>query len=689
MGRGRVRRVVAAAAVVGMMLVASQPSATTATAPLVNRLLSVSDSGRFVTAEVAPGWTWARLDLLTGAVVPMPRPFEVSSDHRWAIVYGTDSIGRDPQWYDIDNGTRTPIQVPLPGPFAYLQVRGITADGQTGLFGVDGATPTSPRTYVASRDGSFSASPFLDAAPVDMSADGRWVLLSRRCVPDVGSACQRYYRWDRATGAASSISASPTRFVFEIGDLGEVLLVDYLNGDLFSGGVAVPVLQDLDGSEYLIGAPGERWTTVSEDASTVVFVDRGLVFIDDLLSGDSYLLEGVVTGLSEPVASSTGTAVAVVDAVSSATAADIVSVRIPGRPESPSLRAGEEFQIQVVGGGSGGVPVGATAAVLNLAVTNPSGAGFATVWPCDQQRPLAANVNFVAGQTVSNAVVATLSAAGSICVYSNVADDVVVDVQGYLTGSAYTGMRPTRVLDTRNGEIDSVPNRVPSEVFGVQVAGVAGVPSNATAVALNLAVTNPAAAGFVNAWPCDIPRPFTANANFVAGQTVSNAVIAMVSRTASGAWPAGSICFASNTGVDVVVDVQGSFTGPAYVPVPPSRALDTRSGGPISPGVIVTIPVGGDGVPVDKVAAVLNVAIVSPSGPGFATVWPCNQPRPNTANVNFGAGETVSNAVIASTSGNVCVFVSATAHIVADLQGVFVGSAYTGLVPQRIMDTRF
>ena len=46
-----------------------------------------------------------------------------------------------------------------------------------------------------------------------------------------------------------------------------------------------------------------------------------------------------------------------------------------------------------------GVPAGATA-VLNLTVTEPTAAGYVTVYPCGIDAPLASNLNFSAGQTI-------------------------------------------------------------------------------------------------------------------------------------------------------------------------------------------------------------------------------------------------------------------------------------------------
>src|SRR5258707_4837659 len=46
-------------------------------------------------------------------------------------------------------------------------------------------------------------------------------------------------------------------------------------------------------------------------------------------------------------------------------------------------------------------------------------------------------------------------------------------------------------------------------------------------------------------------------------------------------------------------------------------------------------------------AAVLNVTVVDAAAPGFVTVFPCGAPQPLASNLNFVAGQTVPNAVIA------------------------------------------
>lgn len=243
----------------------------------------------------------------------------------------------------------------------------------------------------------------------------------------------------------------------------------------------------------------------------------------------------------------------------------------------PNLARGARFVVPVAGVGA--VPDDASAVVVNVTATNTAGPGYLTVWPCDESRPDASNVNVTsAGATVANAVVAKVADSGandgSICVYTSAAADVIVDVQGYFLSDAYVGVVPDRVADSRDGQTDAVPNLATGARFVVPVAGVGSVPDDAPAVVVNVTATNTAGPGYLTVWPCDESRPDASNVNFAsAGATVANAVVAKVAD--SGA-DDGSICVYARTAADVIVDVQGYFTGTEYSGVSPSRIYDTR-----------------------------------------------------------------------------------------------------------------
>lgn len=70
---------------------------------------------------------------------------------------------------------------------------------------------------------------------------------------------------------------------------------------------------------------------------------------------------------------------------------------------------------------------------MNVTVTGTASGGYLTVWPCGQSRPLSSSVNFVAGDTVANAVISKVGEGGRVCVFSSAGTNLVVDVNGYFS----------------------------------------------------------------------------------------------------------------------------------------------------------------------------------------------------------------------------------------------------------------
>jgi Divergent InlB B-repeat domain len=86
---------------------------------------------------------------------------------------------------------------------------------------------------------------------------------------------------------------------------------------------------------------------------------------------------------------------------------------------------------EVVVAGRGGVPANAAAVALNVTVTEASGPGFVTVFPCGSAVPTASSVNFATGQTVANGVIAKVGSGGKVCAYSTGLVQLVIDVAGW------------------------------------------------------------------------------------------------------------------------------------------------------------------------------------------------------------------------------------------------------------------
>jgi hypothetical protein len=307
-----------------------------------------------------------------------------------------------------------------------------------------------------------------------------------------------------------------------------------------------------------------------------------------------------------------------------------------------------------------------------------------TVYPCGT-RPVASNLNYVADQTVPNAVIAPVSATGEVCFYSKTSTDLLADVNGWLpTGSGFSARAPVRLFDTRTSEPAGVIPITKGPIGGarevrIKVTGTAGVPPvGVAAVSLNVTVTRPQSRGFVTVYPCGT-RPLTSNLNaFVPGQSVPNAVIAPVSAK-------GEVCFYASTTTDLLADLNGWFeTGKGFTALAPARVFDTRPAEPQGAVPITKQTIGGTrelrvkvtgvaGVPPTGVAAVsLNVTVTEPGARGFITVYPCGT-RPGTSSLNYVAGQTVPNAVIApvSPTGEICFYSKSPTHLLADINAWF------------------
>ena len=229
--------------------------------------------------------------------------------------------------------------------------------------------------------------------------------------------------------------------------------------------------------------------------------------------------------------------------------------------------------------GAGPVPADATAVVMNVTVTNPTAPSFVTVSPTGGLVPVASNLNFVTGQTIPNLVTVQTGAGGKIDLTNHSGrTDLVIDVVGYYTtgaGDLFTAVTPTRVLDSRNGTGGYPTPWGAGQTRPLTVTGTAGIPPGATAVVMNVTVTNPSKSSWLRVSPTGTPPPLASNLNFVAGQTIPNLVTVKV-----GA--GGKVDITNLTGhTDVIADIVGYFTpttGSGFVPLAPARVLDSRTG---------------------------------------------------------------------------------------------------------------
>lgn len=142
-----------------------------------------------------------------------------------------------------------------------------------------------------------------------------------------------------------------------------------------------------------------------------------------------------------------------------------------------------------------------------------------------------------------------------------------------------------------------------------------------------------------------------------------------------------------------------------FVPLPPTRVLDTREGkgapkAIVPPkGSVVLQATGAGGVPATGVTAVvLNVTLTAATGPGFVQVYPTGQGVEGaSSNLNvLSRGQTVPVLVTAPVGdgGRITLYTHGGGHLLADVSGYFLASGetaagrYRPLTPDRILDTR-
>ena len=345
--------------------------------------------------------------------------------------------------------------------------------------------------------------------------------------------------------------------------------------------------------------------------------------------------------------------------------------------------------VSVLVAGKGGVPAsGASAVVMNVTVTQPTAAGFLTLFPNGTSLPLASNLGFTPGQNVPNLVVVKLGADGRVGTYNSAGTThVIFDVAGWFSTDAgavagrYRPLVPARILDTRDGTGGGV-RLGPGASLDLQVAGAGGVPATGVdAAVLNVVATQTTATSFVTVSPAGSPPPLVSNLNFDAGDTVANRVLVKLGT-------GGKVTIYNLAGgTDIVVDVGGWYTdstppatGGTFVALQPARILDTRDGTggvsgirPAASAVEVQIT-GRGGVPAAGVTAVvLNVTATQPAGLGFLTLFPAGAGLPLASDLNFDPGETRPNLAVVrvGTGGKVVLYVSTQTHVVFDVAGWF------------------
>jgi hypothetical protein len=358
-----------------------------------------------------------------------------------------------------------------------------------------------------------------------------------------------------------------------------------------------------------------------------------------------------------------------------------------------STRVPRTFQVT---GDASGVPAQATAVTGILTITQARGSGYLYIGPEAISWPSSSSLNFTAGDDRANSVTVRLGGSGtlSITFVSNASATayVLLDITGYYVpgtgGDGYVPVKPKRILDTRDGTGGLAGTFTPWTPRKFQVTGAAsGVPAQATAVTGILTVATASGKGYLYIGPTEQSQPTTSTLNFPAGDARANSVTVILP-------PDGFlwITYASaiaGAGAHAIFDITGYYlpgpTGATYMPLTPTRILDSRDGtgglaGVFTPWTPRTFQVSGDqaAVPVVATAVTGILTVTQAGGGGFLVIGPEEQAQPTTSSLNFPAADDRANSanVMLGATGTLSITYgsarpTATAHVIFDLTGYF------------------
>jgi 5'-nucleotidase len=268
---------------------------------------------------------------------------------------------------------------------------------------------------------------------------------------------------------------------------------------------------------------------------------------------------------------------------------------------------------------------------------------------------------------------------------------------------SFASVTPARFADTRPAGVTvdtkfAGAGRIAAGgQYEVGIAGRGSVPADAVGAIVELTAINPSATGFLTVHPCDPTPPTASTLNYIAGVDVANEVFVALSAS-------GAVCVFSSSAADVAIDVVGYVQPDDSVKLAsPKRLADSRtdgktidgesqSFGTTTAGADIKVKVAGRaGVPADATAAIVNVAAVRPTTPGFVSVDACVAGTPTASSLNHVPGVNRANELIAQidSSGSICVYTDQPIDVIVDVVGwVLPGSDLKGLTPARFVDTR-
>ena len=210
-----------------------------------------------------------------------------------------------------------------------------------------------------------------------------------------------------------------------------------------------------------------------------------------------------------------------------------------------------------------------------------------------------------------------------------------------------------RICDTRPGNRSDLSGMALSQCEGdtlggarqnltIQVAGLGGVPANATAAIVNITASHPTADGELIVCPADSSTECIPVSSFQGGAYAVASAISVALGNGKV-----TIEYRGAGFVNVIVDVEGYTTSPTRFPIQLVKPIKVYSGHITSTPVAITVT----GTPTNTTGVALRITVSGADANGFITIYPYtsgSQHMPVVSAINFsGNGSTISNVMLA------------------------------------------
>ncbi len=217
------------------------------------------------------------------------------------------------------------------------------------------------------------------------------------------------------------------------------------------------------------------------------------------------------------------------------------------------------------------------------------------------------------------------------------------------TQSTWHAISPVRICDTRPGNRSLLTGNALSQCEGqtmggarqnltISVAGIEGIPVNATAAILNITASRPTADGELMVCPANSISGCIPVSTFKGG-------IYAIAEAKMVALNGGEVTIEYRGAgfVNVIVDVEGYETSTVVSPVSPTKPRAVWAGYPTTTPMPITVS-----APAGTTAVALRITASGAKEDGYVTVYSSNSasPVPLVSAINFaGNGESVTNVV--------------------------------------------